>query len=398
MEHLQYFGLNDDPFRSDPLERFQLEIRSQQDALRRVDRGVRQSRSLIVVSGAVGSGKSTVLRKLYEDLEEEVFEASMMLVLRGSVDADWLLRRFASQLGVEDPAQEREELVGQVYERLAIIREDGRHAVLIIDDAHALAVCDTLRELFALVKLEYEDRRLLTVVLAGAPRLAEVIDTDRDLAEQVDVRLELRPFSPEETAGYLGQRVEMASGHARLMLPDAVAALHDLSHGRPGLLNKLADNALFESYLAGRSELVKADVERAHADLCWESPIVSAEVQATPEPANSEPANRANGATPPPMSVPALQGGNCEAEITLGRDSLGDLESELEAVFEPETPVPAAGSPTLLTDFDRPAQAAQPKVEPAAVQSAPELQLEVLDAPPKDVDEVDDLFMELLDD
>ena len=70
MEHLQHFGLNDDPFRSDPMERYQVDLSPQSDALRRVDRAVRQRRSLVVLSGAAGAGKSGVLRRLYEELEE----------------------------------------------------------------------------------------------------------------------------------------------------------------------------------------------------------------------------------------------------------------------------------------------------------------------------------------
>jgi type II secretory pathway predicted ATPase ExeA len=337
VEHLQHFGLNDDPFRHDPIERYQLDVPSQHDALLRVDRGVRQARCLVVVSGGVGAGKSTILRKLYEELEEEVFEASMMLVLRGRVDADWLLRRFAVQLGVEEPPTEREALVGQIYERLAIIREDGRHAVLIIDGADALAVPETLAELFALVKLEYEDRRLLTVVLAGSHKLTEVIDADAALVQQIEVRVELEKFSREESARYLGGRVEVAGGAARILLPGAVAALHELSDGCPGRLNTLADNAFFESYLAGRSEVAKSDVER---------------------------------------------------------DGLVDLDSELEAVFEPEFPGPERQG--ALMDLEAPAAAASPPQQPRTVTDPAEIQLDVLDAPPKD--EVDDLFMELLDD
>src|SRR5262245_64945777 len=99
-----------------------------------------------------------VVRRLLESLEEEVFDASMLVVLHGAADAGWMLTRFASQLGIEEPAAEREALLAQIYEKLAIIREDGRHAVLIIDDAQALATHTTLAEVCGLLKLEYEDR------------------------------------------------------------------------------------------------------------------------------------------------------------------------------------------------------------------------------------------------
>jgi len=95
---------------------------------------VRQGRGLILLTGPVGSGKTTVARALFESLEDEAFESRMLVVLRASADFGWLVTRLARELGVEEPAGEREALLLQVYEKLAIVREDGRHAVLIVDE------------------------------------------------------------------------------------------------------------------------------------------------------------------------------------------------------------------------------------------------------------------------
>ena len=175
MEHLHHFDLTDDPFRNEPLLRFFFDTRQQQQALRRMDRAVRQHKGLCVLVGDVGSGKTMAVRQLLENLEEEVFEASMMVVLNGAADSAWMMTRFAKQLGIEEPAPEREALIAEIFERLTIIREDGRHAVLIIDDAEALASPETLAEICGLLKLEYEDRRLLSLVLVGTPLLDEVL-------------------------------------------------------------------------------------------------------------------------------------------------------------------------------------------------------------------------------
>ena len=178
MEHLQHFGLAEDPFRNEPrLETF-FETHANRDALRRLERGLRQAKGLLVLAGDVGAGKTMVVRRLLESLEEEVFDASMLVVLHGAADAGWMLGRFATQLGIEEPAPEREALLAQIYEKLAIIREDGRHAVLIIDDAQALASQPTLAEVCGLLKLEYEERRLLSLVLTGAPSLEQALAND----------------------------------------------------------------------------------------------------------------------------------------------------------------------------------------------------------------------------
>lgn len=389
MEHLHHFQLSEDPFRNDHVERFQCETPTQADALRRLDRGVRQSRGLNVLVGGVGSGKTIVARKLYEELEEEVFEASMMVVLRRNVGADWLLDRFARELGVEDPAQGREARIGQIYERLAIIREDGRHAVLIIDDAHSLATEDTLSEICGLVKLEYEDRGLLSVVLVGASPLDDALAADPLLGQRVDVRVNLAPLGRDAAAAYLAHRIQVAGGDPKLLLPGAVAALHELSGGAPGRLNTLADNALYEAYLAGRTELTRSDVDRAFAELGWASARQGAPAR-KPSAASARRAPPAQAETPSPDAHAA-----------------GDaLDSELEAVFEPSPPARgskrAEAHQTVLMDFDaEPEAVPAQRPMPARAAAAPtEIQLEPSDAisaPPKE-DEVDDLFMELLDD
>ena len=269
MEHLHHFGLAEDPFRADANEKFDVELPSQQDALARLDRGVRQGRGLLVLVGGAGAGKTRVARQLYEGLEEEQFEAAMMVVLRREVGVEWLLPRIARQLGVERAELDREAVIRQIYERLAIIHEDGRRAVLIIDDAHGLANADTLSELCGLVKLEYEERRLVTVVLVGAPQLDAAIAADPLVCHHVDVRVPLAPLGREEAVGYLAARVEAAGGGADLLLPGASAALHELADGAPGRINRLADNALYEAWLAGRAQVTRSDVERAHRDLGW---------------------------------------------------------------------------------------------------------------------------------
>jgi type II secretory pathway predicted ATPase ExeA len=360
VEHLHHFKLSEDPFRNEPLLRFLFQSRQQQEALRRMERAARQAKGLCVLIGEVGSGKTMCVRQLLENLEEEVFEASMMVVLNGAADAAWMLTRFARQLGIEEPAREREALLAEVYEQLAIIREDGRHAVLIIDDAQALASPETLAEVCGLLKLEYEDRRLLSLVLAGTPRLAEALASDSVLAHRVDVKVHLEPLDALTAAAYLAHRVQSAGGPASILEPEAVAALHRLGRGVPGMMNTLADNALFEAFLCGRAAVSSVDVERAHADLGWDAGSAQA-APAAPAPPLHTPA-----AAPPPAST----------------ESLDALDSELEAVFEPSA-----------------FEAASPfGAAPAAPGTPPPAYVPEQGPPKTEEEEPADLLVELLDD
>jgi type II secretory pathway predicted ATPase ExeA len=285
-----------------------LETGTQREALARLDRGLRQAKGLLVLTGDTGSGKTMVVRRLLENLEEEVFEAGMLVVLNAGADAGWMLSRFARQLGVEAPEPEREAVLAQVYEQLAIVREEGRHAVLIIDDAHLLASRNTLAEVCGLLKLEYEDRRLFSLVLCGGDALDAAVTADPSLSHAVQIRVRMQALDADAAAAYLAHRIQNAGGGPGILEAAAVAALFRLGRGLPGLMNTLADNALFEAFLCGRAQVTQGDVERAHADLGW-------------------------GAAAAPAPLRAEAGGN-GSEATLPEPIQAALDSELGAVFE----------------------------------------------------------------
>lgn len=266
MEHLHHFGLGQDPFSNEPDLRFYFESQSHRDAQLRVERGLRQHKGLTILTGDGGMGKTLLARRILEALEEEVFEATLLVMLPGSADATSILQRFARQLGVDDPKQERAGLIGQIYEQLAVVREDGRHAVLIVDDAQIMTP-EVLSELGGLLSLEYEDRRLLSLLLIGSPGLDAQIRNDPDMAPRVEVRVPLRPLAPDNATAYIQHRLRHVGGDLGLIPAEALDALHKFGRGRPRLLNTLADNALFEAYLAGRTAIDASDVERAAVDL-----------------------------------------------------------------------------------------------------------------------------------
>ncbi len=267
MEHLSTFKLSRDPFANDPQLAFYYESPVHQDAERRLERAVLQNKGLSLVTGAGGVGKTLLIRHFLEELAEEVFEPCMLIPIPGVSDGLWILDRFARQLGVEEPEADRQALMGQIYEQLSIVREDGRHTVLIFDEAQVLADQGLLGELRGLLNLEYEDRRMVSMILVGLPSLDSALKDEPALSDRVDVRIELKPLDFTYATQYLTHRIMSAGGNPAILEGAAQEVLYKMSRGVPRHLNSLADNALFEAHLAGRVSATAGDVEKAAADL-----------------------------------------------------------------------------------------------------------------------------------
>jgi type II secretory pathway predicted ATPase ExeA len=267
VEHLEHFGLSRDPFSNDPQLSVYFPSAEHASAERRLRRGVTQQKGLCLLTGPAGAGKSMVVRHLLEDLEEEVYQACLLVPVPGVADVTWVLSRFAAHLGVEEPAPERATLLGQIYDQMAVVREDGRHAVLIIDESDVLAERGALGDLRALLNLEYEERRLLTLVLVGPNEIQENLARESGLAARVDVHVRLRPLDSDAATQYLTHRIRRVGGSPAILDSTALPLLIERAGGIPRLLNTIADNALFEAFLAKRVSATADDVSRAADEL-----------------------------------------------------------------------------------------------------------------------------------
>jgi type II secretory pathway predicted ATPase ExeA len=351
VEHLTTFGLDRDPFGCDSQLIWYFEGAGFASATQRLQRAATQSKGLCVVTGRGGVGKTMLVRHLLQALEEEVFEASMLVAVPGITDMRWLLTRWAQQLGVEAPATESAGVLAQIYEQLAIVREDGRTAVLIIDEAQVLAERGILAELRGLLNLEYEEKRLVTVVLVGSPALAEAVSAEPALRERLDLRLTIQPLQLKETVGYVHHRIRAAGGNPAIFESSAVSSLTKLAGGLPRRINAIADDALFRAHSAGRVSATSADVERAaaalDADLETTAPPAAQGVEAPPPSRPERPAAAVTAAAP--VAAPRRREPSPPAVEPLHSD--GDGELELGEVIAEPTRRPV--NPALTTPIGR---------------------------------------------
>jgi len=345
VEHLEHFGLSRDPFSNDPQLSVYFPSAEHASAERRLRRGVTQQKGLCLLTGPAGAGKSMVVRHLLESLEEEVYEACLLVPVPGVADVTWVLSRFVAHLGVEEPAPDRAALLAQIYDQMAMVREDGRHVVLIIDEADVLAERGALGDLRALLNLEYEERRLLTLVLVGPNEIQETLAKDAGLAARVDVHVRLRPLDSDAATQYLTHRVRRVGGSPAILDHSATAALIERAGGIVRRMNSIADNALFEAFLAGRVSATADDVKRAADELEMGEGAGSSA-------AASHPATPAKSAPARPGAAPRRPAAGTELESVFdqptgpGRRGAADVTTllseggELDDVIASPTPQP----------------------------------------------------------
>lgn len=267
MEHLKHFGLEREPFRNEPQVEFWFGAAGHVAAGKRLRRCAEQGKELCVLVGEVGSGTTTLTRALFEQLDPDRFEMALLVPMRG-VAADALRGMVARQLGVESPPRESAECMRQLFAHLVALRSQGRHAIVAIDEAHGLDAA-AFAELRTLLNLEFEDRRLVTLLLVGTPALADSIEADAGFAGRVELQVALPPLAAAEAHAYLAHRIELAGGEPGLFEEAVAEAIAARAAGLPRRLNALADATLFEAHLAQHARPTLYDVERAARDLPW---------------------------------------------------------------------------------------------------------------------------------
>src|SRR3954468_9173228 len=250
MTYLDFFELSQEPFSNAPVSRFYYNSAQHSQALVRLMHAVSNMKGLAILVGDIGAGKTTLARRMLDSLPEAEYEAALLVIIHSGITANWLLKRIALQLGVESPAQEKLALLSQLYQRLLQIYESGKKAVVLIDEAQMLETREIMEEFRGLLNLEVPERKLLSFVFFGVPKIEKTLKRAPPLAQRVALRYKLEPFTEDSTEAYVKHRLRLAGSPRLPFSADAIEALHRRSGGTPRVINTLCDNALFEAFLA----------------------------------------------------------------------------------------------------------------------------------------------------
>jgi general secretion pathway protein A len=314
MSYLEHYGLSSEPFSNAPVSRFYYDAPQHQQALKRLLYSVSSMKGLSVLVGEIGAGKTTLARRLLDSLPEEEYEAALLVIIHSGITASWLLRRIALQIGVENPAQEKLALLSQLYQRLLQIYEQGRKAVVLIDEAQMLETRELMEEFRGLLNLEVPERKLISFVFFGLPEIEKNLKLDAPLAQRVAMRYRLEPFTNESTSAYIKHRMRLAGAARNPFTEGAMECVHRRSGGTPRVINTLCDNALFETFLSHSMEITEELIENIATNLGLEYGAVQAlpeKPSAPPPPAptapNDEPRDEMKITTPaaPAVVMPA---------------------------------------------------------------------------------------------
>jgi general secretion pathway protein A len=245
-----YYGLKDKAFRKTPDPRFLYLNEMYEEALEQLLFAIEEM-ELALLTGEVGSGKTLLSRALVDRLGDR-YEVGMILNPR--LSPRQFLKAVASELGVEAPPYQSSDLMNAIQDRLTVLEEAGRAALLIVDEAHLIPGRETFEEIRLLTNFQLDDRNLLAVVLIGQPELRTRLKhrSYRALTQRIGAEFHLSPLSLEDTRHYLKHRLGVAGSDRALFSPGAILKLHQGAEGIPRVVNHLATQALLEGMARGK--------------------------------------------------------------------------------------------------------------------------------------------------
>ena len=263
-----YFQLNCRPFDLAPDPKFLFMTGQHARAAANVRFALMNHDSFVVITGEIGTGKTTVLNTALRELGSQYVTARLVHTTLSDIE---LLQSLLSEFGIANYSSKKVKLLDDLRNFFLEQHLAGRHVVIIVDEAQHLNPA-ALEELRLLSCIDSQDRRIVSIVLTGQPALDDVLDDPSlaQLRQRTRLRQRLRPMDEAETAEYIRHRLKVAGGKAdEIFAPETFPEIHRLTLGIPRLINTLCDTALTACMVDSKKCVDLATLENVVKELGW---------------------------------------------------------------------------------------------------------------------------------
>ena len=258
----KFFGLREAPFNMNPDPRFLFPTQHAEEALACLSYGIQNLKGFILLTGEVGTGKTTLLNKLLEWLRSA--RVATAFVFNSRLNPLQFLDFMMADFGISCDSGQKSRILWGLNQWLLERYRAGQIAVLIVDEAQNLSA-QVLEEIRLLTNLETSTEKLLQIVLSGQPELEEKLKQPhlRQLRQRITLRCKTHPLTLEETPGYIAERLRIAGGGGQpLFTSEAVESLYRYARGIPRVINLLCEHALISAYVDQQKPVAASTIDR----------------------------------------------------------------------------------------------------------------------------------------
>jgi type II secretory pathway predicted ATPase ExeA len=255
----EFFGLRANPFNVNPDPRYLFLTRHTEEALACLTYGIQSRKGFVLLTGEVGTGKTTLINKLLEWLRLQ--QVATAFVFNSKMNVPQFLDYMMADFGIPCESRAKSQILLRLYNWLLDRYRAGETAVLIVDEAQNLSD-DVLEEIRMMTNLETFTEKLLQIVLVGQPELEQKLKQPqlRQLRQRLTLRAKTHPLSIEETKAYIGQRLRIAGSNGQQIFdPEALVAIHRYSSGIPRVVNLICEHCLVSSFV-DQQKIISANV------------------------------------------------------------------------------------------------------------------------------------------
>jgi type II secretory pathway predicted ATPase ExeA len=257
----EYFGLKENPFNINTDPRYLYLTKGTQDALNCLMNGIEARKGFILLTGEVGTGKTTLLNRLLESLDQQ--RVASAFVFNPRLNASQFFEYMIADFGIQCNSDRKSRVLFALHQWLLNRFQAGEQTVLVVDEAQNLS-SQALEEIRLLTNLETATEKLLQIVLAGQPEFEQKLNHRelRQLRQRIELRAKTLPLTPEETRGYILERLRIAGGNGEeIFSSEAIDAVLEHARGIPRITNLISDHALTRAFLEQRKPVSREIVE-----------------------------------------------------------------------------------------------------------------------------------------